>query len=74
MCVPAGDGTAARGFSIKGALLVDEAAYIPHLDELLQGIGPTLTTSKDSQLILASTPSGKNHPFYKLWCNALEDD
>lgn len=74
MCVPAGDGTAGRGFTIKGALLVDEAAYIPKLDELLQGVAPTLTVCKDAQLVLASTPSGKNHPFYKLWCNALEDD
>lgn len=74
MSVPAGDGSAGRGFSIKGALLIDEAAYISHLDELMQGIAPTLTTCKDAQLILASTPSGKNHPFYKIWCNALEDD
>lgn len=72
--VPAGDGTAGRGFTIKGALLIDEAAYIPHLEELLQGIGPTLTVCKDAQLVLASTPSGRNHPFYKLWCQAVEDD
>ena len=74
MSVPAGDGTAGRGFSVKGALLIDEAGYIPHLEDLLQGIAPTLTVCKDAQLVLASTPSGRNHPFYKLWCQALEND
>lgn len=33
-----------------------------------------MTTCPNAELILASTPSGRNHMFYKLWCDALEDD
>ena len=67
--LPAGnDGSAGRGWTLNGgALCLDEAGYLRNLGDLLTAFGPTLTTSPDSELILTSTPSGKNHMFYKLW-------
>ena len=68
------EGAAVRGWTVNGALVIDEAAYIRGLDTLLQALAPTMTTCPNAELILASTPSGRNHMFYKLWCDALQDD
>lgn len=62
-----------RGFTAQ-CVCIDEAAYIANLDDVLQAIGPTLTRQPDADLILASTPAGKNGPFYDLWRRAQEDE
>lgn len=74
--LPAGnDGSAGRGWTLNGGVLcLDEAGYLRNLDDLLTSFGPTLTTSPDSELVLTSTPSGKNHPFYRLWEQAQTDN
>ena len=61
-----------RGFT-AACVAVDEAAFISKLDDVLQAIGPTLSRSTDAQLLLTSTPAGKNSPFYKLWQQAQHD-
>jgi hypothetical protein len=45
-------------------VIVDEAAYVP--DEVYVAIFPALAV-KDGQLILMSTPKGKEGFFYKAW-------
>lgn len=62
-----------RGFT-STCVCIDEAAYVWHLDEILQAIGPTLTRDPDAELVFASTPAGKNGPFYELYQKALYDE
>lgn len=67
------DGANLRGFTAS-CVCVDEAAYVWHLDTILQAINPTLSRDKDAELILTTTPAGKNGPFYKLYEEACESD
>ena len=52
-------------------LIIDEFAFIP--EEIAQGfitsVFPTLSSSKESKLVLISTPNGYN-TFYKIWANS----
>ena len=70
------DGSSLRGWTVGpyGVLAIDEAAYIPHLEEIMQAIAPTLTRNPTATLMLTSTPAGKNSKFYHLWTDALESD
>ena len=61
-----------RGFT-AACVAIDEAAFIPNLDDVLQAIGPTLSRNPDSALLLASTPAGKNGPFFDIWEKAKSD-
>lgn len=61
-----------RGFTAQ-CVAIDEAAFIYRLDEVLQSIGPTLTRDKNADLILATTPAGRNGPFYELYLKAKDD-
>ena len=61
-----------RGWSAQ-CVVVDEAAFVWKLDDILQGLAPTLTRDPDAELILTTTPAGKNGPFYELYNNALND-
>ena len=67
------DGANLRGFSAQ-CVCVDESAYINHLDTILQAINPTLTRDKEAELILTTTPAGKNGYFYKLYEDAKYND
>lgn len=67
------DGANLRGFT-AGCVCIDEAAFIPHLDLILQAIAPTLSRDKDAELILTTTPAGKNGCFYDLYQEALYND
>ena len=66
------DGSALRGWTAR-CVCIDEAAFIPHLDGILQAVAPSLTRDPDAELVLASTPAGRNGTFYDLWCRASED-
>lgn len=59
--------SAIRGQSVN-LLVIDEFAYIP--EEIAQGfitsVFPTLSSSKESKLVLISTPNGRN-TFFNLW-------
>ena len=61
-----------RGFSAS-IVVLDEAAFIPFVDEIYQAIAPTLTRDKNSELILCSTPAGCSGLFYDLIQSASDD-
>ena len=54
-------------------LVLDEFAFVqPNLaEEFFTSVYPTLSSGKDSKLIIVSTPNGMNH-FYKMWQEAVE--
>lgn len=59
---------AIRGYSIN-LLFIDEAAFIENWDTFFTSVYPTISSGKESKIILVSTPNGLNH-FYKIWQNA----
>lgn len=66
------DGAALRGWTAQ-CVCIDEAAFVPHLDSVLQAITPALSRDKSSLLVLTSTPAGKNGAFYDLFHRASVD-
>lgn len=66
------DGANLRGYTAQ-CVAIDEACFIPHLDEIITGIGPTLTRDQNAELILTTTPAGKNSPVYKMLQSAMDD-
>lgn len=66
MSLPSGNPAALRGWSAQ-AVIVDEAAFCEHLEDVMAAIAPTLTRDPNSELILCTTPAGKNGPFYELY-------
>ena len=67
------DGANLRGYSAQ-CVCIDEAAFIPHLNTIIQAIGPTLSRFKNAELVFTTTPAGKNGDFYKLYQVALAND
>jgi hypothetical protein len=61
---------AIRGYTIN-LLFIDEAAFIENWDAFFTSVYPTISSGKESKIILVSTPNGLNH-FYKTWINAVE--
>lgn len=59
---------AIRGYSIN-LLFIDEAAHIENWEDFFTSVYPTISSGKESKIILVSTPYGLNH-FYSLWTNA----
>ena len=57
-----------RGFSIN-LLYIDETAFIENWEEFSASVMPTISSGKNSKIILSSTPYGLNH-FHALWVNA----
>lgn len=62
---------AIRGYSIN-MLFIDEAAFIDNWDEFFTSVYPTISSGKESKIILVSTPNGLNH-FHSIYKNALEE-
>lgn len=62
-----------RGWTAS-CVCIDEAAFVWKLDEIIQGIGPTLTRDPNAELILTTTPAGMNGPFYEMYSKALGDE
>jgi hypothetical protein len=61
-------GSAARGQSIN-CLLIDECAFIEPesiLEDFWRSVFPTLSRSKKSKVLIASTPNGTGNLFYRL--------
>ena len=67
MSLPSGNPAALRGWSTSGAVIIDEAAFCEHLEDVMAAIAPTLTRDPNAELILCTTPAGKNGPFYELY-------
>lgn len=61
-----------RGRSIN-CLFIDEAAFIPRnvWENFYESTFPTISSSKDSKVIMVSTPNGLNH-FYQFWKDSEE--
>jgi Terminase large subunit, T4likevirus-type, N-terminal/Terminase RNaseH-like domain len=66
----ASSSSAVRGRSLS-LLVLDEHSHIPNYDEFAASVLPTLSSGKESRLIIASTPYGLNH-FYDLVTGARE--
>ena len=65
------DGANLRGWTAS-CVCIDEAAWIPHLEKVLQAISPTLSRDPSAELVLTTTPAGRNGPFYDLWVEARD--
>jgi len=61
-----------RGFAFN-LIFLDEFAFIQQnmAEDFFSSVYPTISSGKDSQVIIVSTPNGMNH-FYKMWVNATE--
>ena len=59
-----------RGYAIN-LLFIDEAAFIQNWDAFFTSVYPTISSGKETKIVLVSTPNGLNH-FYKTWINAVE--
>ena len=64
--------SAVRGGSYN-LLFLDEFAFINDniASEFFASVYPTISSGKDSRVIIVSTPKGMNH-FYKMWIDAQE--
>lgn len=65
-------GSAARGYSFS-CLYIDECAFVPVnvWEEFYKSVFPTLSSGKESRLIVTSTPNGLNH-FWAMYMAAFE--
>jgi len=59
-----------RGYAIN-LLFIDEAAFIENWEEFFTSVYPTISSGKETKVILVSTPNGLNH-FHATWMNALK--
>ncbi len=64
--------TAATVQGYSGHVVIDEAAWIPDVDQLWLAIVPTISTNKQFRLSVVSTPGPKTGMFHKLWHNGDE--
>jgi hypothetical protein len=62
--------SAVRGGSFN-CIMLDEFAYVPQnvAEEFFSSVYPTITSGKETKVIIVSTPKGLNM-FYRLWVNA----
>ena len=65
--------TSVTGQSVN-ILYLDEAAHIPVniMEEFWRSVYPTLSSFKQSQIIISSTPKGKQNLFYRLYDGACK--
>lgn len=61
-----------RGYSLS-LVFLDEFAHVHNniAEEFFTSIFPTISSGKDTKILIASTPNGMNH-FYKFWVDAEE--
>jgi hypothetical protein len=63
--------------SVRGGsyniIFLDEFAFVPHqvADEFMSSVYPTITSGKESKVIIVSTPAGMNH-YYRMWDDAIK--
>lgn len=62
---------AIRGYSIS-FLFIDECAFVEGWDNFYKSVYPTISSGKDTKVVLVSTPNGLNH-YHKLWQDAVEN-
>ena len=61
--------TAATVQGYSGHVVIDEAAWIPDVDELWMAIVPTISTHGKYRLSVVSTPGPRAGMFHRLWHN-----
>ena len=59
---------AIRGYAIN-MLFLDEMAFVEQWESFESSVMPTISSSKESRVIMVSTPNNLNH-FYKYWAGA----
>lgn len=61
-----------RGYSLS-LVFLDEFAHVHSniAEDFFTSIFPTISSGKDTKILIASTPNGMNH-FYKFWVDAEE--
>lgn len=61
-----------RGYSLS-LVFLDEFAHVHNniAEEFFTSIFPTISSGKDTKILIASTPNGLNH-YYKFWVDAEE--
>jgi hypothetical protein len=67
-------GSAARGQSLN-VLLLDELAFIDPpsiMEDFWRSVWPTISRSKTSKVLIASTPNGTDNLFYQLYDGAIK--
>jgi hypothetical protein len=59
-----------RGYSLS-LVFLDEFAHVPNniAEEFFTSIYPTISSGKDTKILIASTPNGMNH-YYRFWTEA----
>lgn len=62
-----------NGIESHNCVVVDECCFVSHFDQILNAISPTLTRDKDAELVLISTPAGKNSYAYKIFQEAIDN-
>lgn len=67
----ASSSSAVRGYSFS-CLLLDEAAFIPNYAEFSSSVLPTISSGKETKLVMISTPNGRNH-FFDIYTDATID-
>lgn len=74
MITGATGGSAARGYSFS-CLFLDEAAFVPQnlWEPFWTSIWPTVSSGKNTKVIMVSTPNGLNH-YYEMWNKANHPD
>lgn len=72
LSLPSGNPSALRGYTAS-TIIIDECAFIERPEQVFSAIAPTLTRNKNANLIVASTPAGKNNFFHKLYTEADDD-
>jgi len=62
--------SAIRGYSLS-LVFLDEFAHVPNniAEEFFTSIYPTISSGKETKILIASTPKGLNH-YYKFWTEA----
>lgn len=63
---------ASRGYSNPDMIILDEASRIPDI-VYRSGVRPMLTSNAKCELILISTPFGKDGFFYRAWFNTSDN-
>lgn len=67
------DSTSSSGIRSMSVnlLILDELAFVPKnvWDDFYSSVYPTISSGQTTQVIIVSTPKGKNH-FYKFWYQA----
>lgn len=63
-----------RGYSIN-VLALDEFAFVDNniAEEFMASVFPTISSGKESKIIICSTPNGKN-AFYNIWQDAINGE